>query len=391
MSVLVVVQQTCAGADSLILVALPFFLLAGEIMNESGITHRLTRFALSLIGPVCGGLSHVVVLANVMVSMVSGAAVANAAAVAPMMIPIMARKGYPKDFAAAVNASAAIVGAVIPPSVGFIIYASVSGVSVGKLFLAGTMPGILLAAGMMFVCAAAAKIEGHPKGEPYSLKEFRDSFFSAIPGLFMPVIVLGGIFSGIVTSTEAGALAVVYGLIVGLFIYRSLTFRDLPRIFLTAAKRATSILFIIACASCFGFLLSREADAAAFVKFFQFFADYPNLMMLLFIGVVLILGMFMEGGSIMIILTPFVLPLVVSFNIDPVHFGVVFQITIMFGLLTPPLGMLLFVISGSSGVPVKSICWRLLPFYFIIFLILLLVAFIPDISLWLVRQQGGNL
>jgi C4-dicarboxylate transporter DctM subunit len=387
----IIVQQICAGADSLVMVALPFFLLAGEIMNESGITHKLTRLALSLLGPVRGGLSHVVVIANVLVAMVSGAAIANAAAVGSTMIPMMIRKGYPKDFAAAVNAASAIIGPVIPPSVGFIIYASVSGVSVGKLFLAGTIPGILLAIGIIIVCAIIAKVEKHPKGEPFSFLELRNSFLSALPGLFMPIIVLGGIFSGVVTPTEAGALAVVYGLIVGLFVYRSLKFRDLPGIFLTSAKRSASILFIIAGAACFGFLLSREMDVAVFVGFFQFFDGYPVLIMLSIIGVILLLGMFMEGGSIMVILTPFLLPLVVSFGIDPVHFGVVFQIAIMVGLLTPPLGILLFVISGTSDVPIKSICLRLLPFYAVIVIILLLIAFVPQISLRLVLQQGKNL
>ena len=391
MSPLVVVQQTCAGADSLVMVALPFFLLAGEIMNEAGITSRLTRFALALIGPVRGGLSYVVVIANVLVAMVSGAAIANAAAVGSTMIPMMEKKGYPKDFAAAVNSASAIVGAVIPPSVGFIIYASVSGTSVGKLFLAGTIPGIMLALGIAIVCGIVARRDHHPKGDPHSAKEVFKSFCDAFPGLFMPIIVLGGIFGGLVTPTEAGGLAVVYGLFVGLFVYRSITWRDLSRIFLMAAKRSTSILFIIACASCFGFLLSREVDTDAFVRFFNIFRDYPWLMTLSILGVILLLGTVMEGGSIMIILTPLLLPLLQSYNVDPIHFGVTFQIGIMIGLLTPPLGILLFVISGASGVPVKSVVRSLMPFYFVILVILLLVAFLPDLSLWLVRMQGGNL
>ena len=384
MSVLVVVQQTCAGTDSLVMVALPFFLLAGEIMNASGITQKLTRFALALIGPIRGGLAHVVVIANVMVAMVSGAAIANAAAIAPTMVPMMERKGYPKDYAAAVNAASAIIGAVLPPSIGLIIFASVAGVSVGKLFLAATIPGLMLALGMIIVCTIIAKIENHPVGEPYSSKELRESFCSALPGLFMPIIVLGGIFCGIVTPTEAGALAVVYGLLVGLFIYRSLKLRDLPRILLAAAKRSTAILFIIACAACFGFLLTREVDAATFVQFFEIFAEHPHWMFLSIITVFLVLGMFMEGGSMMIILTPLLLPLIISFGIDPIHFGVVFQIAVMVGLLTPPLGMLLFVISGTSDVSIKSLCRRLIPFYMMIVAVLLLVAFIPSLSLWLV-------
>lgn len=391
MSPLVVVQQICGGADSLVMVALPFFLLAGEIMNEGMITPRLTRFALALIGPVRGGLSYVVIVANVMVAMVSGAAIANAAAIGPTMIPMMEKKGYPKEFAAALNAAAAIVGPVIPPSVGFIIYASVSGVSVGKLFLAGTIPGIILALGMALVCGIIARRNNHPKGEPHDLREVWSSFCSAFPGLFMPIIILGGIFSGLVTPTEAGCLAVVYGLIVAMFVYKTLTLRDLPRVFFMAARRSTMILFIIACASCFGFLLTREVDTGTFVQLFQVFENHPWMVMLSIIAVILFLGTFMEGGSLMIILTPILLPILKSYNIDPVHFGVTFQVGVMLGLLTPPLGILVFVIAGISNVPIKAIFQSLLPFYVVILIIMLFIAFVPDISLWLVRLQGGNL
>lgn len=241
LSPMVLVQQIAAGTDSIVLLALPFFLLAGEIMNKSGITERLTRFVLMLIGPRRGGLSQVVVVANVLIAMVSGAAIASAAAVGSTMIPMMKRQGYPKEYAAALNASAATIGPVIPPSVGFIIYASVSGESVGKLFLAVR--------------------NNHPRGESHSLKEIGKCFFEALPGLFMPVIILGGIFSGLVTPTEAGVLAVLYGLVVGLFVYRSLKIVDLPEIFLETIRRSTAILFIIAGASCFGFLIGRDVDA----------------------------------------------------------------------------------------------------------------------------------
>ena len=261
MSVLVIAQQISSGADTMVLLALPFFLLAGEIMNVAGITKRLTRLALAFIGPLPGGLSYVVVIANVLVAMVSGAAIASAAAVGSTMVPVMEKKGYPKGFAAAVNASSATIGPVIPPSIGFIIYASVSGTSVGKLFLAGTLPGILIAVVIMAVCAIVARRSRHPKGERHSARELAESFWDALPGLLMPVIILGGIFGGLVTPTEAGVLAVAYGLVVGLFVYRSLRLSDLARILLVTARRSTSILFIIACASCFGFLISREVEA----------------------------------------------------------------------------------------------------------------------------------
>ena len=391
MSPLVVAQQVSSGADSMVLLALPFFLLAGEIMNEAGITKRLTRLALALIGPLPGGLSYVVVIANMLVAMVSGAAIASAAAVGSTMVPMMEKRGYPQAFAAAVNASSATIGPVIPPSIGFIIYASVSGTSVGKLFLAGTLPGILIALVIMGVCALIARRAGHPKGERHSLRELGESFWAAIPGLLMPVIILGGIFGGFVTPTEAGVIAVAYGLFIGLFVYRSLRIRQLPRILLVAARRSTSILFIIACASCFGFLITREVDAEVFVGIFQHVAGQRWLMMLLLIGLILLLGMVMEGGSIMIILTPLLLPVLASYDVDPVHFGVVFQLAIMIGLLTPPVGILLFVMAGVSQVSVKSILANLWPFYLALTVVVLIVAFVPDLSLWLVDAWGGQI
>jgi len=390
MSVLVVVQQISSGADTMVLLALPFFLLAGEIMNAAGITKRLTRLALALIGPLPGGLSYVVVIANMLVAMVSGAAIASAAAVGSTMVPMMAKKGFPKGFAAAVNASSATIGPVIPPSVGFIIYASVSGTSVGKLFLAGTLPGVLIAVVIMAVCAVVAWRARHPKGERHSAREMVESFRVALPGLLMPVIILGGIFGGLVTPTEAGVLAVAYGLAVGFLVYRSLRLSDLPRILLVTARRSTSILFIIACASCFGFLISREVEAETFVGFFQTVASQRWLMMLMLIGLILLLGTVMEGGSIMIIFTPLLLPILASYEIDPVHFGVVFQLAIMIGLLTPPVGILLFVMAGVSQVSVKSILANLWPFYAALAAVVLIVAFVPDLSLWLVELWGGH-
>lgn len=391
MSVLVVVQQISSGADTMVLLALPFFLLAGEIMNAAGITRRLTRLALAFIGPLPGGLSYVVVIANMLVAMVSGAAIASAAAVGSTMVPMMEKKGYPKGFAAALNASSATIGPVIPPSIGFIIYASVSGTSVGKLFLAGTLPGILIALVIMAVCTVVARRSRHPKGERHSVRELAESFWVALPGLLMPVIILGGIFGGLVTPTEAGVLAVAYGLVVGFFVYRSLRLTDLPRILLVTARRSTSILFIIACASCFGFLISREVEAEAFVGFFQAVASQRWLVMLLLVGLILLLGTVMEGGSIMIIFTPLLLPILASYEIDAVHFGVVFQLAIMIGLLTPPVGILLFVMAGVSQVSVKNILANLWPFYAALTVVVLIVAFVPDLSLWLVDLWGGQI
>lgn len=389
MSPMVLIQQIAFGADSIVLLALPLFLLAGEIMNKSGITERLTRFVLMLIGPRRGGLSQVVVVANVLIAMVSGAAIASAAAVGSTMIPMMRKQGYPKEFAAALNAVSATIGPVIPPSVGFIIYASVSGQSVGKLFLAGVVPGILIGAAMMLLCGVIAVRDNHPRGESHSFREVFSAFLAALPGLFMPVIILGGIFSGLVTPTEAGVLAVLYGLFTGLFVYRSLKFVDLGEVFLDAVRRSTSILFIIAGASCFGFLISRDVDAEHLISIVRSVVVFPWMLLPILLVLILILGTVMEGGSIMIILTPLLLPILATYHVDPIHFGVIFQVAIMIGLLTPPVGILLFVISGVSSVSVKDIFKSLFPFYMALLVVLGLLTFIPNLSLFLVHQFGG--
>ncbi len=391
LSLMVVAQRVCVGADSLVLLALPFFLLAGEIMNAAGITRSLTRLALAIIGPPRGGLSYVVVAVNVLVAMVSGAAVASAAAVGSTMVPMMVKQGYPRGYAAALNAAAATVGPIIPPSVGFIIYASVSGASVGKLFLAGTLPGVLMAFGFFIVCVLMAYRHGYPAGERHSRRELWQSFREALPALLMPVIILGGIFGGLVTPTEAGALAVGYGLLVGFVIYRTLHVRDLVRILTVTARRTASIMMIIACASCFGFLISHAVDAERIIGGVQAMTGSRTALLLLLIGLILILGMFMEGGSIMIILTPLLLPMLAAYQIDVIHFGVVFQLAIMIGLLTPPVGMLLFVMTGISRVPVKTLVRSLWPFYVLLLVSLLVVAFVPELSLGLTRSAGGVL
>lgn len=389
LSPMLVAQQLCVGADSMVLLALPFFLLAGEIMNAAGITSRLTRFALALIGPPRGGLAYVVVAVNLLIAMVSGAAVASAAAVGSTMIPMMEKQGYPKRYAAALNAAAATMGPIIPPSVGFIIYASVSGASVGRLFLAGTIPGILLALGALTVCTIIAKRQQHPAGNPHNFKELWLSFRSALPALMMPIIILGGIFGGLVTPTEAGALAVGYGLIAGFFIYRTLTLNSLLDILVITARRSATIMLIIASAACFGFLITRSIDASSLVTLVNSLTSSRTTLLLLLIALFLILGMFMEGGSIMIILTPMLLPLLKAYKVDIIHFGVIFQLAIMVGLLTPPVGMLLFVLTGISRVPVKMLVRELWPFYIMLAVVITLVTFVPSLSLWLAYNAGG--
>lgn len=379
----VIAQRIVSGSNTFVMMAVPFFILAGELMNTGGVTKRLVKFAEALLGGFRGGLAYTVVVVNMIMAGVSGAAIADAAAVGSVMIPTMKEKGYSKGFSAALNAAAATVGPVIPPSVGFVIYASVSGVNVGDMFLAGAIPGILMGIYMLVVCFIEARRRNMPKGKFSNPKEILKATIESIWALGMPVIIIGGIVGGIVTPTEAGVVAVLYGLFVSLFIYKDLKVSDLPRILANAGIQSAKIMFVIACAQVFGWILTREGVTEILLSSFTAIAGNSWQFLILFNVMVLILGMVMEGGSIMIILTPLMLPILKAYGIDPVHFGVMFQLNIMIGLLTPPIGMLLFVITGISGVKMAEMLKELIPFLIALLIALFMVAFIPQLTLWL--------
>jgi len=379
----VLAQMTVSGADNFILLAVPFFMFAGELMNRGGITRRLVAFAESVVGNLRGGLSYVVVIVNMIMAGVSGAAIADAAAVGSVMIPSMTKSGYRRGFAGAVNAAAATIGPVIPPSVGFIIYASLANVSVGKLFLAGAVPGVIMGLYMMVVCFIVAHRRGLPRGERTSLRKFLVGLKDAVWALLMPVIILGGILGGVVTPTEAGVIAVLYGLFVGCVVYREIRLRHIPALLARSAKQSAVVMFIIACAKTFGWLLTHMGAPGMLMDAFGSVSSQAWVFLLIMNVVIVVLGCFMEGGSIMIILTPLLLPALAGYGVDLVQFGVVFQLNIMIGLLTPPVGMLLYVITGVSGIPMGEILKDLWPFLIAIVLVLLLITFVPAITLWL--------
>ena len=393
----VAVQQTVSGAEKFILLAVPLFMLAGELMNAGGVTKRLVNFAEALVGRVHGGLAQVVVVTNMIMAGVSGAAIADAAAVGSMTIPAMIRKGYPRGFSAAINAAAATIGPVIPPSVGFLIYASVVVVSPGqpsvtpeKLFLAGAVPGFLMGLYMIIACYILARTGGFPRGERVSLGRLWRATKQAALALLMPVVILGGILGGIVTPTEAGVLAVLVALFVGAGVYREIKIRDLPGIFAKTAKRSAAIMFIIACANLFGWVMSYNNMAQRITAVFTGITTSPYLFLIIISLVAILLGCFMEGGSIMIILTPLLCPVLEKYGVNLVQFGVIFQLTIMIGLLTPPVGILLFVITGVSGVEMQDILKSLWPFYLVLILTLAVLIFVPEVSLWLPRLRYGG-
>jgi C4-dicarboxylate transporter DctM subunit len=376
-------QRITSGADSFIMLAIPFFMLAGELMNAGGITKRLVRLARGLVGHFSGGLAYVVVLVNMIMAGVSGAAIADAAAVGSVMIPSMERDGYRKEFAAAINAAAATIGPVIPPSVGFVIYGSLANVSVGKLFLAGAVPGVIMGIYLMAACFVVARREKLPRGENVPFREKLHALKDSAAAIIMPVIILGGILTGVVTPTEAAVIAVVYGLFVGLFVYREIKPAQLPRMLANAGKSTAVIMFIIAVAQAFGWFLTRMGVPGKLVGMFGGLTHGAVIFLVVINVVLLILGCFMEGGSIMILLTPLLMPVIAGFGIDPVQFGVVMQLNIMIGLLTPPVGMLLYVVAGISKLPIQKMMRDMMPFYAALLAVLIMVTYIPELSLWL--------
>jgi len=378
-----IAQMTVSGANQYILLAVPFFILAGELMNAGGITKRLVDFAQAAVGSLRGGLAYVVVIVNMIMAGVSGAAIADAAAVGSVMIPGMIKSGYRRGFAAAINASAATVGPVIPPSVGFIIYASLANVSVGKLFLAGAIPGFIMCLYLLAACYIVARNAKMPKGRRSSTTELLRGLWYALLAILMPVIVLGSIISAVVTPTEAGVIAVLYSLILGVFVYRELHFRQIGPILAKAAKQTSVIMFIIASAKAFGWLLTYMGAPELLLNGFMSISQKPWTFLLVLNVAIIIFGCFMEGGSLMIILTPLLIPVLKAYGIDPIHFGVVFQLNIMIGLLTPPIGMLLYVIMGISGINMQEILKDLWPFLIALIMVLILITYIPAITMFL--------
>jgi len=378
-----IAQMTVSGANQYILLAVPFFILAGELMNAGGITKRLVDFAQAAVGSLRGGLAYVVVIVNMIMAGVSGAAIADAAAVGSVMIPGMIKSGYRRGFAAAINASAATVGPVIPPSVGFIIYASLANVSVGKLFLAGAIPGFIMCLYLLAACYIVARNAKMPKGRRSSTTELLRGLWYALLAILMPVIVLGSIISAVVTPTEAGVIAVLYSLILGVFVYRELHFRQIGPILAKAAKQTSVIMFIIASAKAFGWLLTYMGAPEFLLNGFMSISQKPWTFLLVLNVAIIIFGCFMEGGSLMIILTPLLIPVLKAYGIDPIHFGVVFQLNIMIGLLTPPIGMLLYVIMGISGINMQEILKDLWPFLIALIMVLILITYIPAITMFL--------
>jgi C4-dicarboxylate transporter DctM subunit len=375
----VVAQRVTVGVDSFVLLAIPFFFLAGELMNRGGITQRLVDLAQALVGGIRGGLGHVTVVTNMIMAGMSGSAVADATGTGTILIPAMERAGYPRTFSAALVGAASTIGPVIPPSIPFVIYGGITGVSVGRLFLGGVVPGVLMGIVLMAAVYAVAKRRGYrAEGWP-GISDALASIWRAIPVMLFPFIILGGIFSGIVTPTEAAVVAVVYAVALSTLFYRELTPANLFQILAGVAGNTAKITFIIASAGLYGWLLAREGIPQKLTELFLSLSREPWVILLMVNVLLLTLGCLMETTALLVILTPVLMDLITKVGIDPVHFGVVLTLNLMIGLLTPPVGMTLYVMVSLAKVSVTEFTRECAIFMASLVVVLALITYVPGL------------
>ncbi len=382
---IVVFQRMAAGMSVFTLMAIPFFVFAGDLMYRSGIADRLVRVAEGFFGHGRGGLGRVNIGASMLFGAVSGSAIASASAMGSALTPLMREKGYDGDYAVNVTVTAAIVGLLIPPSHNMIIYAASAGkgVSVGELFLAGIVPGILTGALLMLVAWIVAVQRGYPSGKFPGWKALLGSFIWAIPGLMTAIIIMGGILSGIFTATESSAIAVVYTMLIGLLVYRTLGWARLFESARESVKITAMVLLIIGAATSFGYALAILEAPTKLAEFINTITDNPILILLIVNLFLLFLGTFMDMSPLIVITTPIFLPVVAQAGVDPVHFGIIMMINLGIGLVTPPVGAVLFVGSAVGKVPIEKTIRTIAPFYGALIIALLMISFIPSLSLTL--------
>lgn len=378
-----VAQRMYSSTTAFTLLAIPFFILAGNLMNTGGITRRVFGFALALVGHLRGGLGHVNVVSSMIFSGMSGAAVADAAGLGMVELEAMTKSGYDRRFSAAITAASSTIGPVVPPSIPFVIYGSITGVSVGKLFLAGCTPGVLMGVAMMVAVYFVSRRRNYPKEAVASFKELISTGKEASLALGTPVIIIGGILGGIFTPTEAAVVASVYALFLGLVIYRELTIQDLPRVLWDTLVHTIRVMFIISAAGFFGWLLIHQRIPDQVITGLTALTSIRWVLLLIIIFILLVLGCFLEGIAVLVITIPVFMPLIERYGIDPVQFGVIMILCSMLGLLTPPVGMSLYAVSSISGVSIGALTREMWPYLLGIFVVLLIMSFIPQMSLWL--------
>ncbi|HLR32631.1 MAG TPA: TRAP transporter large permease subunit [Fodinibius sp.] len=382
-AVTTIAQQMATGLDSFTMLAIPFFILAGEVMNRGGIARRLINFAKTLVGGMPGGLAYVNIFAAMLFGAIAGSAVAAASAIGSILGPRMEEEGYSKEFGAAVNMTSSTTGLIIPPSNILIIYSLASGgVSIAALFIAGYIPGIIVGLLLMGVAAVWAKRKGFPVGERSSLSEVFRTFIDAFPSLLLLVIVIGGIIAGIFTATEAAAIAVVYTLILG-FYYREVAPRDLPGILMNSVSTTSIVLLLIATSIGMSWVMSYENIPQDISTALLSISDSEIVILLTINLILLFVGTFMDMTPAVLIFTPIFLPIVAELGIDPVHFGIIMVLNLCIGLCTPPVGTILFVGVGIAGTTIEKVMKPLIPLFLAMIVALLLITLFPQLTLWL--------
>lgn len=371
------------GMDSFPLLSIPFFILAGALMNGAGITARIFGFARAIVGWMHGGLGHVNVGASIIFAGMSGAAVADAGGLGAIEVKAMREAGYDDDFSVGVTAASSTIGPIIPPSLPLVIFGVMASVSIGKLFVAGIVPGLLMAAALSAMIWWISRSRNYPRDVAFSVRTIATRFRAAFLPLMTPVIIVGGIVSGAFTPTEAAICAAAYALLLGVVLYGSLTRRKLAVISLETIETTAAIMMIVGAATVFAWILTANQVAARFAEFVLSFTDNKTVVLLLIMGVVLIVGLFMETIAAISILVPVLMPVAAQFGIDPVHLGIIVILNLMLGLLTPPVGMVLFVLARVSKVPFEQCVRATLPFLAPLLAVLLLLSFVPGLVLWL--------
>lgn len=373
-----------SATSKFVLLAVPFFILAGNIMEKTGISKKLINFAQSLVGHIKGGLAIVCVMVACFFAAISGSGPATVAALGMIIIPAMVNAGYKPTFSAALMATAGAIGVIIPPSITFVVYGSIAGTSIGKLFMAGVIPGILMGIALAIVAVWTTRkqnIETMPKANGKErLIAFKDAFW----GLMMPVIILGGIYGGIFTPTEAAAVSAVYGLLVGLFIYRSIKLKDIYQILVVSSSQTAVVMLIMATASLFAWVMTVSGIAARATELLVSVSNGNIIVFLLIVNIILLIaGCFLDGSSALYIFTPIFLPVAIKLGYDPVALGVVMVVNLAIGMVTPPVGVNLYVACGIADVSLKEISKAVVPLIIASIIVLLLITYIPDISMLL--------
>ncbi len=387
-SIVLIPQRMFTGVDSFVLMAVPFFILAGELMGTSGILGRLIRFADQLVGWIRGGLAHVNIVSSMIFAGVSGSAVADASALGAALIPSM-REKYGNEFSCAVCAGAATIGPIIPPSIPMVVYALTVNVSIAGLFLAGVIPGILMGLGMMGIAYVIARRRGYGRrAEKIPWPEIRERTLKAIPAVVMPGIILGGILLGVVTPTEAGALAVLYAVFVGFFVTKELRWSHFPQALLRSGIATAIVFILVATSNLVSWLLVTGGVPQLLGAMVRSVSSSPWVFLLLVNIVLLILGCFLDNLAIMIMIAPILAPIATTYGIHPLHFGFVFVLNGVLGLLTPPFGIILFVVCALAKIPLMTLARAVFPFLAWQLVVLILVTYVPAVAMWIPRAFG---